>query len=81
MGSRKAALEAPNALRPGLQVRAVVDQTRCNGCELCVELCPEVFNMDGNSAEVIVYELPGETLDACELPAEECPAEAIRIEV
>lgn len=61
-------------------MRAAMDQTRCNGCELCVELCPEVFDMNGDSAEVIVDELPVETLDACEMVAEECPAEAIMIE-
>jgi ferredoxin len=62
-------------------MRAVVDQTRCNGCELCVELCPEVFDMNGDSAEVIVGELPLEIMDTCEMVADECPVEAIRIEV
>jgi ferredoxin len=62
-------------------MKAVVDQIRCNGCELCVELCPEVFDMNGDSAEVIVDEMLVESLDACEMVAEACPVEAIRIEV
>ncbi|MEA2114540.1 MAG: ferredoxin [Thermodesulfobacteriota bacterium] len=52
----------------------------CIACEQCVEICPEVFVLEGDIAEVIVDEVPEEYQQACREAAEECPAEAIIIE-
>lgn len=30
-------------------MKAFVDQDVCTGCELCVDTCPEVFEMNDNS--------------------------------
>ncbi len=30
----------------------VINQEECTGCELCTQLCPDVFEMDGNVAKV-----------------------------
>ncbi len=52
----------------------------CTACELCVELCPEVFSLpDGiaivnENVSLSMYE------KKIEEAAEECPVEAIKIE-
>ncbi len=61
-------------------MKATVDQDLCVGCGLCPELCPEVFRMDGDKAVAKVDEVPAEAEDACRDAAEQCPAEAIKIE-
>lgn len=52
----------------------------CIACEQCVDICPEVFEMGEEFAEVIVDEIPVEAEDAALEAAEECPTEAIIIE-
>ena len=31
-------------------MKAEVDQDECTGCELCIDTCPEVFEMVGDLA-------------------------------
>ncbi|OIQ51624.1 Ferredoxin-1 [Pseudodesulfovibrio hydrargyri] len=54
----------------------VIDQDECIGCESCVEICPEVFEMDddGEKATVIA---PDSTLDCVDEAIDTCPNEAI----
>ncbi len=52
----------------------------CTACGLCVDTCPEVFEMGLDIAEVIVDSVPGEYEDAVQLAADECPVEAIVVE-
>ena len=52
----------------------------CVACERCIEICPEVFEMGDEIAEVIVDEVPPEHEDAVREAAAECPSEAIIIE-
>jgi ferredoxin len=61
-------------------MKAKVDKELCVGCGLCPELCPDVFRMDGDKAVAKVDEVPAEAEDACRDAAEQCPAEAIKIE-
>jgi ferredoxin len=61
-------------------MKARVDQDLCVGCGLCPEICPEVFEMDGDKAVAKVDEVPAGAEDACRDAAEQCPAEAIKIE-
>jgi len=61
-------------------MKAIVDQDTCTGCEVCVGICPEVFDMDGNVARALVDEVPSEHQDAAREAAESCPVEAITIE-
>ncbi|MBN1788741.1 MAG: ferredoxin [Sedimentisphaerales bacterium] len=56
-----------------------IDDT-CTACGLCVETCPEVFEMGDERAEVIVEEVPPQFEDAVQQAADECPVEAISIE-
>jgi ferredoxin len=53
-------------------MKVIIDEEECLGCETCVELCPEVFQMneDKGKAEVILpeggpKECIDEAIDAC----------------
>ena len=52
----------------------------CTACGLCVDTCPEVFELGEDMAQVIVDEVPEEYEDAVQEAAEECPVEAIIVE-
>jgi len=61
-------------------MRASVDPELCTGCELCVENCPDVFEMDDEAAKVKVDEIPDDQMDCVRSAAEDCPVEAISVE-
>ena len=52
----------------------------CTACGLCVDTCPEVFEMGDEIAEVIVDNVPPELEETAQQAADECPVEAIVIE-
>ena len=52
----------------------------CTSCELCVEMCPDVFQMGSSQAEVITNPIPPESEDDAQEAADQCPVEAIIIE-
>ena len=52
----------------------------CTACGLCVDTCPDVFEMGSDIAEVTVNEVPSEFEEAVQQAADECPAEAIIVE-
>ncbi len=52
----------------------------CTACGLCVETCPEVFEMGPDMAQVIDADVPPEFEDAVQQAADECPVEAIIVE-
>lgn len=60
-------------------MKATVDESLCIGCGLCPQLCPEVFEMDGDLAVVKSDPVPEEAEDSCREAAEECPVSAITI--
>ena len=61
-------------------MKAIVDNDLCTGCELCIETCSEVFEMCDDIAKVKVDPVPADAEERCKQAAEECPAEAIKIE-
>jgi ferredoxin len=61
-------------------MKATVDADLCTACELCVETCPEVFEIREDIAIVKVDPVPPEAEEAARQAAEDCPAEAIIIE-
>ncbi len=61
-------------------MKATVDEETCIGCGLCVETCPEVFELTDDKATVKVDEVPAQVADTCREAAENCPVEAIQIE-
>jgi ferredoxin len=52
----------------------------CTACGLCVDTCPEVFEMGDDMAQVMVEEVPAEHEDAVQQAADECPVEAIIVD-
>ncbi|MHC4982610.1 MAG: ferredoxin [Planctomycetota bacterium] len=60
-------------------MRVTVDDN-CTGCGLCVDTCPEVFDLDDDVAKVLENPVPEEHADACRDAVEGCPAEAITLE-
>jgi ferredoxin len=64
----------------GCEMKAIVDKEACIGCELCVQTCPEVFEMQGDKAEVIAEPVPEDAEDTCKEAAENCPVDAISTE-
>ena len=60
-------------------MQAIVDSETCIGCELCVETCPEVFEMDGDIAVVKLDPAPEDCVETCRTAAEDCPVDAIRL--
>jgi ferredoxin len=62
-------------------MRVQVDKELCIGCESCVDLCPEVFDMEEEVAYTkIDDDIPEDTEDTCREAAEACPTEAIIVE-
>jgi len=51
----------------------------CILCGLCADMCPEIFQLGEETAEVIVDEIPPEHQDCCREAADSCPSDAIEI--
>ena len=52
----------------------------CTSCGLCVDTCPDVFEMGDDMAQIIVDEVPTDHEEAVQQAADECPVEAIVVE-
>lgn len=52
----------------------------CTACGLCVDTCPEVFEIGDEIAQVIADPVPEALEDQITQAAEECPVEAIIVE-
>lgn len=62
-------------------MKAVVDETSCSGCGVCVDACPDVFEMGDSDVVVVTADpVPAEFEEAAREAAEQCPCEAIVLE-
>jgi ferredoxin len=61
-------------------MKVKVDAELCVGCALCVNTCPEVFEMKEDKAVVKIETCPAENEESCKQSKDECPVEAIIIE-
>jgi ferredoxin len=62
------------------EMKVRVDKETCVGDETCVDICPEIFEMNGDVAVAKVEDVPKELEKKCKEAAESCPVEAIIIE-
>ncbi len=56
--------------------RIVIDEDECEGCETCVELCPNVFAFDDDAQKARVID-PESKEDCVEEAMDSCPVECI----
>lgn len=61
-------------------MRAYIDEDACIGCGACVDICPDVFEMDGDIAVVKTAQILEELEDKAEEAADSCPTEAIDLD-
>ena len=61
-------------------MKVKVDPDECTGCALCVDICPEGFEMLGDLAVAKHDEVSSGTEESCMQAVEDCPVEVIRID-
>ena len=60
-------------------VKAAVDAEACVGCGACVDICPDVFKMEGDKAIPFITEIPDEAVKCAREAEDTCPVDAIVI--
>ena len=61
-------------------MKAIVDREACIACGVCVDICPEVFQMDGDGKSEVQADPADDYRGGVEQAAGDCPAEAISME-
>jgi ferredoxin len=61
-------------------MRVRVDAELCSGDEICTQVCPEIFEMEGDKAVAKTEEVTGDLKQCAKEAADSCPSEAIIIE-
>lgn len=57
-----------------------IDESTCTGCGICVDICPEIFEMGETTSKVKNPIVPSNLEEKVKEAAESCPVEAIIIE-
>lgn len=58
-------------------MKVIVDQDACVGCEMCVEVCNQIFEMDNGKAKVKVETIPKDLQELVGEAVDTCPVDAI----
>ncbi|MDD2459292.1 MAG: ferredoxin [Eubacteriales bacterium] len=57
-----------------------VDENRCIGCGLCVQLCPDLFTIDPRQIAIVMgAATSSESVERLEAALDYCPVQAISI--
>ncbi len=57
-----------------------VDAETCIGCQMCVQVAPDLFEMQEDKAVAKVEEVAEDKQDEAKQASEQCPVDAIPIE-
>ncbi len=61
-------------------MKAYVNKDTCIGCELCTQICPDVFSMDDDGKSVAIDDdVPANLQDEAVEARDSCPVSAIDI--
>lgn len=60
-------------------MKVKVDEETCIGCGVCVDTCPEVFELVDDKAKAKVNEVSKDLVGSCKEAADNCPVEAIEL--
>ena len=55
-----------------------VDQEKCIGCGRCTEICPSTFRLNEEGKSEVISQ---DDIDCAKKAADQCPQEAISVEV
>lgn len=61
-------------------MKVSVDRDLCTGCELCIDACPDIFEMYEDLSRAKMKVVPKDQEDCVRETAEDCPVEAIIVE-
>lgn len=61
-------------------MKVAVDRDTCIGCGLCVDICPEVFEMDEDSIAIVIAQPDAGNEESAQEAADSCPVNAISAE-
>ena len=60
-------------------MKATIDAGTCTGCELCTQVCPEVFEMGNGVAKTKVDPVPAAAEASAKEAADSCPVACITL--
>jgi len=61
-------------------MKATIDRDGCIGCELCTQICSEVFRMADDGLAEVYEDITAETTDTATEARDSCPVLVISIE-
>jgi len=60
-------------------MKVMVEKDLCTGCGLCIDSCPEVFEMVNDTAKAKNETVPAGLEEKVKEAAQNCPTEAIKV--
>jgi len=64
-----------------MEEKVIVKKDKCIGCGRCTEICPNGFVLNEEGKADFVVEITPENIACAKKAADECPQEAIEVEV
>lgn len=61
-------------------MKAVIDRSGCIGCELCTQICDEVFRMADDGLAEVYAQVTDSIIESAEEARDSCPVSVISLE-